>query len=88
MGKEYPTRSFKSGNSVAIRIPKELGIEPGQEFLLVQHADRRITAIPADRNKEHFLTLAGAMSAGWMQDGRQKSDSEIRGLRVSRDEAA
>ena len=88
MGKEYPTRSFKSGNSVALRIPKEIGIEPGQEFLLVQHADKRITAILAHRRKEHFLSLAGAMSDGWMLDGRQNSDSAIREPRVSRDEAA
>ena len=88
MGKEYPTRSFKSGNSVALRIPKELGVEPGQEFLLVQHADQRITAILAHRRKEHFLSLAGAMSDGWMQGGRQNSDNEVREPRVSRDEAA
>ena len=33
MGKEYPARSFKSGNSVAIRIPAALGVEPDREWL-------------------------------------------------------
>ena len=88
MGKEYPTKSFKSGNSVAIRIPSELGIEPGQEFVLVRHGADKFTAIPADRLKENFFALAGAMSPGWMRDGRMDSDSEVRGAGHSRDVAA
>jgi antitoxin VapB len=88
MGKEYPAKSFKSGNSVAIRLPKELGIEAGQEFVLVPHGDRRITAIPADSRKEHFLKLAGAMSPGWMKEGRLSSDSEVRGEGKALDDAA
>jgi antitoxin VapB len=88
MGKEYSTRSFKSGNSVAIRLPKELGVEAGQEFVLVQHADRRITAIPANRRKEAFLKLAGAMSPGWMQEGRLSSDSDVGNLSDDVDDAA
>lgn len=88
MGKEYRAKSFKSGNSVAIRLPKELGVEAGQEFVLVPHGDRKITAIPADRRKEHFLKLAGTMSQGWMQDGRLSSDSEVRGERGPLDDAA
>ena len=36
MGKEYTTRSFKSGNSVAIRIPAALGIEPDIEWIVAE----------------------------------------------------
>ena len=36
MGKEYDCKSFKSGNSVAIRMPAALGIEPGREWTLVE----------------------------------------------------
>jgi antitoxin VapB len=32
MGKEYPAKSFKSGNSVAIRMPAALRVEPDQEW--------------------------------------------------------
>lgn len=32
MGKEYTAKSFKSGNSVAIRVPAALGIEPDREW--------------------------------------------------------
>ena len=33
MGKEYTARSFKSGNSVAIRVPAALGVEPNREWI-------------------------------------------------------
>lgn len=33
MGKEYIAKSFKSGNSVAIRMPAGLGIEPDREWI-------------------------------------------------------
>lgn len=33
MGKEYTAKSFKSGNSVAIRMPAALGIEPDKEWI-------------------------------------------------------
>lgn len=33
MGEQYTARSFKSGNSVAIRVPAGLGIQPGQEWV-------------------------------------------------------
>ena len=36
MGKQYTAKSFKSGNSVAIRVPAALGIVPGQEWLLTE----------------------------------------------------
>lgn len=32
MGQEYTAKSFKSGNSVAIRMPAGLGIEPDREW--------------------------------------------------------
>ena len=34
MGTEYTAKSFKSGNSVAIRIPAALGVEPDREWLV------------------------------------------------------
>lgn len=34
MGEQYTTKSFKSGNSVAIRVPAAFGVEPGQEWLI------------------------------------------------------
>lgn len=34
MTKEYRARIFKSGNSVALRLPKELGLKEGQTMVL------------------------------------------------------
>jgi antitoxin VapB len=36
MGKEYVAKSFKSGNSVAIRMPAALGIEPDREWSVTE----------------------------------------------------
>jgi len=36
MGEEYPAKSFKSGNSVAIRMPAALGIAPDREWLVAR----------------------------------------------------
>ena len=34
MGKEYRAKVFKSGNSVALRLPKALGLTEGDEMVL------------------------------------------------------
>lgn len=34
MGNEYRAKVFKSGNSVALRLPKALGLKEGDEMLL------------------------------------------------------
>jgi antitoxin VapB len=34
MGKEYTAKVFKSGNSLALRLPKALGLEEGSEMVL------------------------------------------------------
>lgn len=36
MGKEYTAKSFKSGNSVAIRMPAALGIAPDREWTVTE----------------------------------------------------
>lgn len=52
MGKEYPTRSFKSGNSVAIRMPAGLGIEPDREWIAEWiEGELRLRAKPPEKRK-------------------------------------
>lgn len=74
MGDEPLAKSFKSGNSVAIRIPQSLGIEPGQEFIVVKHTGGGLTMIQKDRLKDNFMALAGAMSPDFMKDGRMSTE--------------
>ena len=39
MSQEYAAKSFRSGNSVAIRMPAALGIEPGADWVVIEQAD-------------------------------------------------
>lgn len=53
MGKEYTGKSFKSGNSVAIRMPAALGVEPDLEWLIVrdENGDLIIRSKPKAKRK-------------------------------------
>jgi antitoxin VapB len=42
MGEEYRARIFKSGNSLALRLPKALGLEEGAEMRLREENGRFI----------------------------------------------
>lgn len=52
--KDYRVKVFKSGNSVALRLPAELGLQPGSEMTMrVENGE--ITSIePVDRPKRKF----------------------------------
>ena len=53
MGKEYTAKSFRSGNSVAIRMPAALGVEPDREWTVVEE-DGELTLRLKDRAKRKF----------------------------------
>jgi antitoxin VapB len=53
MGKEYTAKSFKSGNSVAIRMPAALGVEPEREWTVVERNGDLILH-PKDKPKRKF----------------------------------
>ncbi len=53
MGREYTAKSFKSGNSVAIRIPAALGVEPDREWSVVDNGDSLLLR-PKGRGKRKF----------------------------------
>lgn len=60
MGQEYTARSFKSGNSVAIRIPAALGIEPDREWTITrEEGELRIRENPAARRTVDVSGFAG-----------------------------
>lgn len=60
MGKEYTAKSFKSGNSVAIRVPAALGIEPDREWA-VEWVDGNLVlrAKPTAKRKIDISGFAG-----------------------------
>lgn len=47
MTQEYIAKTFKSGNSVALRLPKGMGIEPGREMRVREEAGK-FTIEPAE----------------------------------------
>lgn len=50
------TRTFKSGNSVALRLPKSLGIEAGREMRVREESGRYIVEPVAEEPKRIDLT--------------------------------
>ena len=57
MGKQWPARSFKSGNSVAIRVPAALGIEPNKDWT-VEERDGELV-LRARKRPEEKIDLTG-----------------------------
>lgn len=78
MGREYKTKVFKSGNSVAIRIPKALGLKEGDEFDLVPRADGGFELRPVDDEPPMTLDQLFGCMPGFMAEGRMQSDAPIR----------
>lgn len=66
------TRTFKSGNSIAVRIPREFNLEPGKTFEIKRRGKELILV-------EHEETLAGLIDAfksfpaDFFADGRHDS---------------
>jgi antitoxin VapB len=66
MGEEYRARIFKSGNSVALRLPKALGLKEGTE-VIVREERGEFTFKPAEE-APRFIDLTGI--AGSIPDFR------------------
>ena len=62
MTKEYRAKTFKSGNSVALRLPKGLGIVEGRE-MTVREEHGRYVIEPVDAPKKK-IDLTGIYGAG------------------------
>lgn len=85
----FRTKTFKSGNSVAVRLPKALGLKEGDEVTLVPHADGSISFWRQSDAKRVFMGLYGAFSPGFMAGGRGDTEQEERDWgKPSRHEAA
>lgn len=78
MGKEYTAKTFRSGNSMALRLPKALGLVEGEEVVIAPHADGTFSFWRRSDAKEQFLSLYGAFSPGFMADGRLASEQPER----------
>lgn len=70
MGNEYKAKVFKSGNSVALRLPKSAGFHDGDDIHIVAQADGSFSFWRQDDAAAVLDSLYGAFSPGFMADGR------------------
>ena len=62
MGKEYRAKVFKSGNSVALRLPKALGLKEGSEMLLREERGKfEFEPVEAEPKKIDLTGIYGAI---------------------------
>jgi antitoxin VapB len=63
MAEEYRAKVFKSGNSVALRLPKALGLKDGDEMMILREDRAGFTVEPveAPKRKIDLTGIAGAL---------------------------
>jgi antitoxin VapB len=70
MKRQWRLKTFKSGNSLALRIPKAAGFSEGDEVVIVPHDDGSFSMWKESNAKNVLMSLYGSMSAGFMKHGR------------------
>lgn len=78
MTREWKAKTFKSGNSVALRLPKAAGFVEGEELVIVPHDDGRYSMWKKSDAKAVFMSLYGSMSPGFMKNGRGDIEQDDR----------
>ena len=60
--KEYRAKVFKSGNSVALRLPKALGIKEGVEMIVREERGKfAFEPVPTERKKIDLTGIYGSI---------------------------
>lgn len=76
MGKEYRTRVFKSGNSVALRLPKALGLVEGSEMSVREARGRYIVEPVAPLPRKIDLTGIYGSARGLVRLAQEEADRD------------
>ncbi|KTW09759.1 hypothetical protein [Sphingomonas sanguinis] len=79
MGKDYQAKVFRSGNSLALRLPAALGLTEGTEMTLREEQGRYVfEPVQAPRKTIDLTGIAGSMP--WLKpidrDEREFDDPE------------
>lgn len=62
MGNEYRAKVFKSGNSLALRLPKALGLSEGMEMIVREDGDGyHVAAAGGEPQRIDLQGLAGSI---------------------------
>lgn len=83
---EYRAKVFKSGNSVALRLPKALGVKEGTE-MLVREEQSKFTFEPVEPPKKKLDISGFAGKAPWLKLA-PREDFEERPSTIARRVAA
>ncbi len=83
MIRQWRTKTFKSGNSVAVRIPKSVGLKEGEELAIATHLDGSFSLWRASDSRRVFMSLYGSMSPGYMADGRGDTEQGERDWNIA-----
>ena len=73
------TRVFKSGNSLAVRIPKELGfVDAAQDVEVERVGNTLVLRLVAHEALADIGKIFGMFSPGFMADGREFHEEQER----------
>jgi antitoxin VapB len=78
MSEGHHAKVFKSGNSLALRLPKAFGLTEGTEMLISRDARGRLYVRPAEHAHVELAELFGSFSADFMASGREVVDAPDR----------
>lgn len=68
MSDDYLGKTFKSGNSVALRLPKGLGVPEGTEVRMVKEAPMSFRVEPVNAPKRKIDVSKFAGKAPWLKE--------------------
>jgi antitoxin VapB len=78
MSNEYRAKVFKSGNSVALRLPKALGLKDGDEMILREEQSEFIFKLADQPGKKIDVSGFWGKAAGMVHVPAPKEDFEPR----------
>ena len=78
MAREGKSKTFKSGNSLALRLPKAMGFAEGDEVVVVPHSDGTFSFWKESDGLKVLMSLYGSMSPGFMKHGRGDIEQDDR----------
>lgn len=78
MANEYRAKVFKSGNSLALRLPKGSGFADGEDVRIVAHGDGAFSMFRESGALAVLMGLYGGMSPGFMAEGRGDIEQDER----------
>ncbi|HEX5393670.1 MAG TPA: type II toxin-antitoxin system VapB family antitoxin [Rhodocyclaceae bacterium] len=73
------TRVFKSGNSLAVRIPKELAFPDGTQDVEIERVGNTLVVKPVERRSlKGVMDAFAAFPPGFMSEGREFHEQKER----------